>query len=35
MVQQAEILQHDSDPLAQIGDLILAQKRDVVAEQID
>ena len=35
MVEQAEILQHDADPLAQIGDLFLAEQRDVVTEQID
>ena len=35
MVEQAEILQHDADALAQIGDLVLAEQRDVAAEQID
>ena len=35
MVEQPEILQHDADPLAQVRDLILAEQRDVVAEQID
>ena len=35
MIEQAKILQHDADPLAQVGDLILAEQRDVVAEQID
>ena len=35
MIEQAKVLQHDADPLAQIGDLILAEQRDVMAEQID
>ena len=35
MVEQAKVLQHDPDPLAQVGDLILAEQRDVLAEQID
>ena len=35
MIEQAKILQHDTDPLAQVGDLILAEQRDVMAEQID
>ncbi|MGY4463711.1 phosphoserine phosphatase [Bradyrhizobium sp. LB13.1] len=35
MVEQAEILEHDADALAQIRDLVLAELRDVVAEQID
>ena len=34
MIEQAEILQHDADPLAQVRDLILAEQRDVVAEQL-
>ena len=35
MIEQAEILQHDADALAQVGDLLLAEQRDVLAEQID
>src|SRR5262245_42830292 len=35
VVEQAEILQHDTDPLAQVGDLLLAEQRDILAEQID
>ncbi len=35
MIEQAKILQHDADPLAQIGDVVLGQQRDVMAEQID
>src|SRR3954454_8797510 len=35
MVEQPEILQHDADPFAQIGNLVLAQQGDVVAEQVD
>ena len=35
MIEQAKVLQHDADPLAQIGDLVLAEQRDIVAEQID
>ena len=35
VIEQAEILQHDPDPFAQIGDLVLAEQRDVVAEQVD
>jgi hypothetical protein len=35
VIEQAKILQHDADALAQIGDLVLAELRDVVAEQID
>ena len=35
MVEQAEILQHDADALAQVGELVLAEQRDVVAEQVD
>ena len=35
MIEQAEVLQHDADPLAQVGDLILAEQRHVMAEQID
>jgi len=35
VVEQAKILQHDADALAQVGDLLLAQQRNVVAEQID
>src|SRR6202012_2267824 len=30
-----EILQHDTDPLAQIRHFVLAEQRDVMAEQID
>ena len=35
MVEQPEILQHDADALAQVRDLVLAEQRDVVAEQVD
>jgi len=35
VIEQAKVLQHDADPLAQVGDLILAEQRDVMAEQID
>src|ERR1700694_356119 len=35
VIEQAKVLQYDADPLTQIGDLILAQQRDVMAEQID
>src|SRR4051794_23251306 len=35
VVEQAEILEHDTDALAQVGDLVLAEQRDVMAEQID
>jgi hypothetical protein len=35
VIEQPEILQHDTDPLAQIGDLLLAEQRNVVTEQID
>jgi len=35
VIEQAKILQYDADPLAQAGDLVLAEQRDVVAEQID
>src|SRR6185312_6768653 len=35
VVEQAEILQYDADPLAQIRDLVLVEQRDVLAEQID
>ena len=35
MIEQAEILQHDADPLAQVGDLVLAEQRNVMAEQVD
>ncbi|OIQ65125.1 hypothetical protein GALL_533180 [mine drainage metagenome] len=35
MIEQPEILQYDSDPLAQIGDFILAEQRDVMTEQVD
>src|SRR3979411_1692496 len=35
VIEQAKVLQHDADPLAQIGDLILAEQRDVMTEQID
>jgi hypothetical protein len=35
VIEQAKILQDDTDALAQIGDLILAEQRDVMAEQID
>ena len=35
VIQQAKVLQHDADPLAQIGDFILAEQRDVMTEQVD
>ena len=35
MIEQAKVLQHDADALAQIGDFILAEQRDVMTEQID
>src|SRR5579863_610109 len=35
VIEQPEVLQHDTDPLAQIGDLILAEQRDIMTEQID
>src|SRR3984957_689408 len=35
VIEQAEVLQHDADPLAQVRDLVLAEQRDVVAEQVD
>src|SRR5438270_1094958 len=35
VVEQAEVLQHDTDPLAQIGDLVLAEQRYVLPEQVD
>ena len=35
MVEQAKILQHDADPLAHVRNLILAEQRDVLAEQVD
>src|SRR6185503_6374202 len=35
VVEQAKILQHDADALAHAGNLILAEQRDVLAEQID
>src|SRR6202171_1614130 len=35
VIEQAKVLQHDADALAQVGDLILAEQRDVLAEQID
>src|SRR6478609_45178 len=35
VVEQAEILEHDANALAQVCDLILAELRDVVTEQID
>src|SRR3979411_484361 len=35
VIEQAKVLQHDADPLAQVGDRILAEQRDVMAEQID
>src|SRR4051794_25233257 len=35
VVEQAEILEHDADALAQVCDLVLAKLRDVVTEQID
>src|SRR5882757_9370497 len=35
VIEQAKVLQHDADPLAQIGNLILAEQRNVMAEQID
>src|SRR5258707_6429592 len=35
VIEQAKVLQHDADPLAQARDLVLAEQRDVVAEQID
>src|SRR6202020_1161538 len=35
VIQQPKILRHDSDPLAQVRDLILAEQRNVVAKQVD
>ncbi|KAH2824480.1 hypothetical protein KXV85_000749, partial [Aspergillus fumigatus] len=35
VVEQPEILQHDADAPSQIGDLVLAELGDVMAEQID
>src|SRR5467141_3007111 len=35
MIEQAEVLQHDTYSLAQVGNFIFAEHRDVVAEQID
>ena len=35
MVEQAEILQHDADPPAQVRDVVLGEQRDVLAEQVD
>ena len=35
MVEQAKVLQHDADALAQVGDLVLAEQRDVMTEQVD
>src|ERR1700742_364549 len=35
VVEQAEILQHDADAPAQVGNVVLAEQRDVLAEQID
>ena len=35
VVEQAKILQHDADALAHVRNLILAEQRDVLAEQID
>ena len=35
VIEQAKVLQHDADTLAQIGDRVLAEQRDVVAEQVD
>src|SRR5581483_302697 len=35
VIQEPKILQHDSNSLAQIGDLVLAEQRDILAEKID
>src|SRR6185437_6690313 len=34
MIEQAEILQHDADALAQVGDRFLVEQRYIVAEQV-
>src|SRR6201999_1846292 len=35
VIEQTEVLQHDPDSFAQVGDLILVEQRDVGTVQVD